>query len=128
VNGRADSRAGAAGTGHCSATVIHASLRDGLIGAVTAAGNHNGRSQVCPRNSGPFETDTVLVPRDLLAATRCVPSYKPYVYEWPEIACRARDTFLDEGAVSLSPEGFCGPKPPTKPAPVLLAQNRQDQH
>jgi hypothetical protein len=103
------------GPGHCSATVIDASRRDGLIGAITVAGNHNGRSQERPCNSGTFEIDTALVPRDLLAAPRCALSYKPYVSEWPEVACRARDLFLDEGADLALPGGFCGPKPPKNP-------------
>jgi hypothetical protein len=47
---------------------------------------------------------------------------------WHEVASRARDPFLDKGLDLALPGGFCGPKPPTKPAPVLLAQNRQDQH
>jgi hypothetical protein len=47
---------------------------------------------------------------------------------WHEVASRARDPFLDKGVDLALSGGFCGPKPPTKPAPVLLAQNRQDQH
>ena len=50
-----------------------------------------------------------MVPRDLLTAPRCAPSYKPHVSEWSEIRLWMREP------ISLSRE-------------VLLAQNRQDQH
>jgi hypothetical protein len=42
--------------------------------------------------------------------------------EWPEVARKAQDLFLDEGADLALLRGFCGPKPLTKPAPVLLAR------
>ncbi len=63
-----------------------------------------------------------MVPRDLLTAPRCAPSYEPHVSEWSEIRLWMREP------ISLSPEVFVARNPPTKPAPVLLAQNRQDQH
>ena len=76
-------------SGYCSATEVHASLRDELLAAITVVGNHNGHSQERPCNSGPFEMDTVLVPRDPLAASRCPPSYKLNMSEWPEVARKA---------------------------------------
>jgi hypothetical protein len=50
-----------------------------------------------------------MVPRDLLTAPRCAPSYKPHVSEWSEIRLWMREP------ISLSPEVFLARNPRQNP-------------
>jgi hypothetical protein len=65
-----------------------------------------------------------MVPRDLLTAPRCAPSYKPHVSEWSEIRLWMREP------ISLSPEVFLARNPRQNllrffwPEPAKPAQKR----